>query len=496
MSAESAKSPRQAGAPVGEWMGVVLEQWEAASDGLLPDPVHDLRVALRRCLAIADGFLQLDPHPAWRAMHKEARRLFKRLGALRDTQVLAEWARKVAPAAGGAKEALLAQLERREAEEKQEAESALAGFNRRKWKLWAEVLPERTKHLPLNGPAVAYLALERWNEAYRLHRQALRNRTHPSFHRLRIGLKRFRYTVENFLPRHHREWSADLKALQDLLGEVHDLDLLRQTSAKLEEFSAPAVRAEWRERLEGLCAERFASYRAKMAGRKSLWMVWRNELLGAGPMEAAAIAWLEAWASFRTPDLGHSKHVAALALELYDRLAAENLGGTENGTARRVLHAAALAHDVGRMDGAKSHHKASYRMIASLGPLLGWTPEEMRLAALVARYHRRALPQLKHAAFARLSQRRQQKTLLLAGILRLANAFDQQHDRSVRHLEVEVNRDRILIRAEGYGGQEPLASRIAMARHLVEIACKRPVTVLPGAGQAMAVQEPRASHAA
>ena len=46
------------------------------------------------------------------------------------------------------------------------------------------------------------------------------------FHRLRITIKRFRYIVENFLPLQHAAWSDDLKHIQDLLGDVHDLDVL------------------------------------------------------------------------------------------------------------------------------------------------------------------------------------------------------------------------------------------------------------------------------
>ena len=72
-----------------------------------------------------------------------------------------------------------------------------------------------------------HLALERWEEARELHRQALRNRSQVGYHQLRIGIKRFRYTVENFLPQRHEKWAKDLRDLQDALGEVHDFDVLR-----------------------------------------------------------------------------------------------------------------------------------------------------------------------------------------------------------------------------------------------------------------------------
>ncbi len=54
----------------------------------------------------------------------------------------------------------------------------------------------------------------------------LRNRSAVAYHQLRIGIKRFRYTVENFLPERHQQWSRDLRDLQDALGEVHDFDVL------------------------------------------------------------------------------------------------------------------------------------------------------------------------------------------------------------------------------------------------------------------------------
>src|SRR2546429_9350815 len=64
------------------WMERVLEECDRVSAGFGPDPVHDLRVALRRCRSIADGFIALDPDPAWKEMKKAGRLLFSRLGEL------------------------------------------------------------------------------------------------------------------------------------------------------------------------------------------------------------------------------------------------------------------------------------------------------------------------------------------------------------------------------------------------------------------------------
>src|SRR3989441_12626107 len=79
------------------WMDRVLEELEnfrASSD---PDVVHDLRVAIRRCRSVAAVMEEGDPHPAWPAMRKGARKLFRGLGALRDAQGKDEWGKKLAP---------------------------------------------------------------------------------------------------------------------------------------------------------------------------------------------------------------------------------------------------------------------------------------------------------------------------------------------------------------------------------------------------------------
>ena len=73
----------------------VLEECENVSPDFSADPVHDLRVALRRCRSLADGLMALDPNPDWKAMKKSGKRLFQRLGDLRDIQVMEEWIEKL-----------------------------------------------------------------------------------------------------------------------------------------------------------------------------------------------------------------------------------------------------------------------------------------------------------------------------------------------------------------------------------------------------------------
>jgi CHAD domain-containing protein len=209
------------------WMDRVMRECDRARLDFDPEPVHDLRVALRRCRSIADVFMAFDSHPAWMQMKNEGKRLFEQLGALRDTQVMMEWIERLAPLADETSEILNGYLMNQEARLKETASEALHDFNQKKWASWARRLSNRSRHIPLDGMAFQHLALERWSDAYELHRQALRNRSHASYHRLRIGLKKFRYVVENFLPARHESWGGDLRVLQDFLGEMHDLHVLR-----------------------------------------------------------------------------------------------------------------------------------------------------------------------------------------------------------------------------------------------------------------------------
>lgn len=461
------------------WMQRVLEECDRASADFAPDPVHDLRVALRRCRSMADGLMAMDPEPAWKRMKKAGKNVFSKLGELRDVQVMQEWVQKLG-AVDDPVTVLLQQFTSvREAEFKSEAAQALQGFDRNQWRKWSRELPRRGSRVRTGSALFKHLALERWTEAYELHRRALRSGSQISWHRLRIGLKRFRYIVENFLPAQHEEWIDDLKSLQDLLGEVHDLDVLWATAVDIHIFPDPVSHSLWHNRILSERNHRIESYRRKAIGRDSVWQQWRAELPAGKQIESSGLARLKLWGSFLDPDFTHSVHVARLAVALYDSLPLKKPADSDGKEERSILHLAALLHDVGLSKKKKGHQKSSYRLIQKVPAPLGWSQEKLGMAAAVARYHRGVLPRTGQRALAGLTPAQRQIIVKLAGILRLANAFDS--DRSGRTQRLRVHEDgRILvISAQGYNSRSGTAEEVAAARHLLETVLRRPIMVKP-----------------
>ena len=509
------------------------------------DPVHDLRVALRRCRSMADGMIAMDPDREWKAMKKAGKALFQSLGNLRDVQIMMEWIEKLhparteatatgggtpAPAGSGdeadsagaagdhgtrsdtAAHALFQILRGREIEQKRVARAALEEFDRKQWRQWSRSLPLRAMRARPGSLVFKHLALERWTAARELHTRALRNRSQVGFHTLRIGIKRFRYIVENFLPEQHKAWSGDLKHMQDLLGEVHDLDVLWATALSCHVFPDEASRKNWHERIVEERTKRIDEYRERTVGSNSLWDQWRSGLPQGKQIQQIALQRMKLWAKALDPDFAHSERVARLALELYDELSIRGLVG--NGSSkltgpddhdredfRLSLRLAALLHDVGKAEGKKKHHKESLELIQAHGAPLGWKAEAMNRAAIVARFHDGALPSRSHKALRDLLSHEQKVTIQLAAILRLANAFDVEHDGHVRRVHIE-NRVResesgqrtsgflrkpatlgpteaLVIGAEGFEAGSSTAQAVAAERYLLELVLRRPVLVKP-----------------
>ncbi len=189
---------------------------------------------------------------------------------------------------------------------------------------------------------------------------------------------------------------------------------------------------------------------------------------------------LRTWASFLDPDADHSAHVTRLALQLFDGLSKHGIVNAEAGY-RRILQAAALLHEVGRSRGPENHRKHTYSLTRRLKPPLGWSAEDLQCVAVIARYHGGALPQTSNSSFVGLPSKRRRDLLPIAGVLRLADAFDFSHDRAIDRISVEQGDGMVVIYAHGLQEISPTGERLARARYLLETTCGIPVMIRPQA---------------
>jgi CHAD domain-containing protein len=137
---------------------------------------------------------------------------------------------------------------------------------------------------PVGSVVFQRLALMKLNDAVELYRQARKRKSGVAWHRVRIAIKRFRYIVENFLPQHYEAWARDLKETQDLLGEMHDLDVLRTYIRRHARELEPQAVASWLEQIRLARAERLEKFLAKTNGKESLWLDWRTGLQGGSTL--------------------------------------------------------------------------------------------------------------------------------------------------------------------------------------------------------------------
>ena len=213
----------------------------AANPG--PDGVHDLRVATRRLRAALELWLAVSPNRKLDRSRRSLRRLGRRLGALREADVnLEELAglRRRDPSGSVAVEFVIAS----EARQRRNRAKSLAREMRRTD--LGDVSKEIRSEIEdaLEAPEdVSLLSVARKEVDARIPRlRAIFERarwkpTPAGLHRLRIELKKFRYSVELCAPAYDGRsvpaLVSRLKTLQDALGVVHDADALHGRFASL-----------------------------------------------------------------------------------------------------------------------------------------------------------------------------------------------------------------------------------------------------------------------
>ncbi len=161
-------------------------------------------------------------------------------------------------------------------------------------------------------------------------------------------------------------------------------------------------------------------------------------------------------------DEPHATQVDRLACVLFDRLSAlHELGPVD----RQMLRVAALLHDVGDFISSAAHHKHTQYIIENTD-VMGLSVEQRMVVACVARYHRRAAPNAKHALFKKLGPADRRRVRKLASILRIADALDRGHRSKVRHIDIGSAPGRVTITPHGAGD---LALEVWTARRKAEL---------------------------
>jgi len=138
------------------------------------------------------------------------------------------------------------------------------------------------------------------------------------------------------------------------------------------------------------------------------------------------------------PEFEHTTHVADLALEMWDDLAAHDCHPGDP-TERELLWAAAMLHDIGTAVDYDDHHKHSRYLVLNAG-LPGFTARETALIAQMTRYHRKGMPTL--GDLAPLAAPGDREVLARASaLLRLAEQLERARDQSVRAVHLDVGED-------------------------------------------------------
>jgi exopolyphosphatase/guanosine-5'-triphosphate,3'-diphosphate pyrophosphatase len=158
-------------------------------------------------------------------------------------------------------------------------------------------------------------------------------------------------------------------------------------------------------------------------------------------------------------DPAHTRHVAALALGMFDELARLGLHPGDP-RERELLWAASMLHDIGMSVDYDDHHKHSRYLILNAG-LPGFSPVEVAIIAQAARYHRKGLPEPGPlgALFGEGDAERLDRCAVL---LRLAEDLERSRDQLVRSTSLSLHDGEVELRLVADG--ESVVPRWAASR--------------------------------
>jgi exopolyphosphatase/guanosine-5'-triphosphate,3'-diphosphate pyrophosphatase len=175
-------------------------------------------------------------------------------------------------------------------------------------------------------------------------------------------------------------------------------------------------------------------------------------------------------------DEAHARHVARLAVELFDSARAaglHRLGPAE----RELLEYAALLHDIGTFLSYTRHHQHTYYLIRH-ADLVGFDQDEIAIMAATAYFHRKALPAPRFEAFAGLDRRSRKVVRRLGALLRLAEYLDRGHTGAIRQARLRREAGSLLLEIAPRGDWSLEEWSLERRRDSLEKAFGHPIGVI------------------
>ncbi|OGV62425.1 MAG: hypothetical protein A2283_17940 [Lentisphaerae bacterium RIFOXYA12_FULL_48_11] len=139
----------------------------------------------------------------------------------------------------------------------------------------------------------------------------------------------------------------------------------------------------------------------------------------------------------------HARFVSSLCKKIFVALQDEHRLGARH---ELILNLAAILHDTGHFISNRSHHKHSMYIIIN-SDIFGLGSKDITLVALIARYHRKALPRMDHEFYGTLDRTERVVVNKLASILRIADTLDSSRALHGAKFDVKMDDDKMVIAA-------------------------------------------------
>ena len=255
----------------------------------IDEAVHDLRTASRRLLSVLAAVERIGARKAARRLARRVDEILGRLGALRDLTVQRELSSRLEiPTGRRALQRFGRAIEpdfRRSARKarRQLDHEDLAALRRDRRRIRRRLRRHHEKGRDASGEREVMKAIRSSFSELRARRKAVDPTRLETLHRMRVGLKGFRYLMEilkPLVPGASKDALEALHGLQTNMGDLHDLEVL---SSSLVEYAKdePAQAADLAQVLAELEARHSAMVQSFLKSADAILEHWQRTLAAA-----------------------------------------------------------------------------------------------------------------------------------------------------------------------------------------------------------------------